>query len=89
VSEETTGLLVLLALAVAAALAAHGASRRFGRASAASALAAETLFVAADAWRAGYLDPFAPVAWAVALLLAFAVSAVVGLAVRALRGRGR
>lgn len=88
-SEELVGLLVLAGLCTASAVAFHGWTRRFGWACLASALVAATLFVAVDAVRSGYLDPFFPVAWVAALLCGLVVSAAVGALLRALRGRGR
>jgi len=84
-SEGTAGLLVLGGLAMATALAAHWRMRRFGLACLLSAAVAATLWVAADALRVGYLDPFFPIAWVGALLGALLVSAAVGGVLRALR----
>lgn len=87
-SEGLVGLLVLGGLAAAAALPFHLRTRRFGLVCLLSALVAATAFLAADALRSGYLDPFFPIAWVGAFLAALAVSAGVGGLVRALRARG-
>jgi ABC-type glucose/galactose transport system permease subunit len=89
VSETQTGVAVLVGLCLAASVVLHLRVRRFGRACAVSALVAATVFVAADAMRSGYVDPFLPIAWGAAVLCGLAVSALVGLAVRAVTGRGR
>ena len=78
-SEAAQGILVLSGVSVIAGVACHLVIKRYVLATLVAALAASSVFHALAAWHLGYLDPFLPLAFVVATVVAALIAGLLGI----------
>lgn len=77
-SESSDGLIVLVGVAAVSAVLVHWRIRRYVVASIVSALVAAVVFQGLVALQLGHVDPFAPIAFVLSLLVSVPVAFLVG-----------
>lgn len=77
-SESSDGLIVLVGVAAVSAVLVHWRIRRYVVASILSALVAAVVFQGFVALQLGHVDPFAPIAFVLSLLVSLPLAFLVG-----------
>lgn len=78
-SESSTGLIVLAGMTAVSAVLVHWRIRRYVVASMVSAVVAAVVFQGLVALQLGHIDPFAPIAFVLSLLVTTPLALLVGL----------